>query len=295
MSENEVKVQKPGSKSNQFGKGPTYHSGKTGSKFGLVTASGAVIAATVVFVVSDWKPEPKNEPSEFRYTIEEQQNPTSDNDTLVSVPNAVYADEIKSSAPPRKPKPVVKLGGLEQIRRSANMAVPPGSLLQVRLETGASEGAVRAKALESLEIDGEELVPEGAILLGQGRSGDNRLFIRFTQLVFPDGQFTNISADAADLSDKIVGLKGSKVSSYAWRLAGASALNFVSGYSEGLKERSAEGGVEIEEPTARNAALNGASQAALELSKQEFQKLKNQKTVIEVKSGKKFLVIFSAN
>ncbi|MCB0368112.1 MAG: TrbI/VirB10 family protein [Bdellovibrionales bacterium] len=156
------------------------------------------------------------------------------------------------------------------------------------------QGSVSAEITKSLRLQGETLLPVGAVLLGTGQSSEERLFIRFNQVVFKNGSFENIQAQAADLEDKTVGLKGSRLGKYATKYAAAIGLNFVGGMAEGLQEREVVGQQVVTKPTTKNALLNGASRATLEMANESMTDLKNSAPIIHVEAGKEIYVIFEA-
>ena len=67
----------------------------------------------------------------------------------------------------------------------------------------------------------DTFIEEGSTLLGMGSSTEERLFVSFGQVIFKDGTFGKIQAQACDKTDQIVGLKGSKVNGKALQLAGS--------------------------------------------------------------------------
>lgn len=190
---------------------------------------------------------------------------------------------------------VVRLPGVEAIGRNSSQNIQPGSLVKAVLLTGASDGPAKVEVKEALRDRGETLVPAGAILWGKAQSGEDRLFIRFTKMRLKDGDVQDINADAADFSDQTAGLKGSRVGRYALKYATAVGLNFVGGMAEGLQQREIVGTQVITKPDAKNALLNGASRAALEMGNQEMQKIRSQPTVIQVPAGTEIYVMFGAS
>jgi hypothetical protein len=105
-----------------------------------------------------------------------------------------------------------------------------------------------------------------------------------------------IAAKAAcDASDKIVGLKGSKISGKALNIAGSIGLGFVGGMTDGLQETHGEQGVQVRPPTIGNALLNATSATALEQSKNLMSDLKDRTPIIEVPEASEFYVLFGAS
>jgi hypothetical protein len=201
--------------------------------------------------------------------------------------------KVQAKKAPKKAFP--KLAGVQKIDRVTAADISPGSMVKAVLLIGASNGPVRVEVKEALREHGETLVPAGAILWGKGTSSEDRLFIHFSKMILRDGQTQDIQADAADGEDQTVGLKGSRVGRYAARYATAVGLNFVGGMAEGLQAREIVGTQVITKPDAKNALLNGASRATLEMGNEEMEKIRSTPTVIQVDAGKEIFVMFGAS
>lgn len=191
-----------------------------------------------------------------------------------------------------KPKVVVYYSAPQVIGRPNLGKIPPGLMVKAKFTTGASNGPLKAVLVEPLSINGEDIAPEGTVLVGNGSSGEDRLSVQFTKLVFLDGKFQNIQAQACDLSDQTVGVKGKKISKYAMLLATGAGLNFLGGLAEGLQETQVQNGLPVKKSDLKNAALSGASKAALSQSQEVLTDLKNKKSVIQVDNGAEFFVLF---
>jgi hypothetical protein len=163
--------------------------------------------------------------------------------------------------------------------------IPPGLMAKAVLSSGASNGMVRAELTENIQINGEILIEAGTVFVGHGSSTDERLFISFDKIVLHDGAVESIRAQACDVTDKIVGIKGSKIGTHAWKIAGGVGLGFIGGLSTGLQDSHAENGAVVHDSTLRNAMLNGAATAALEESRDIMSSVKDKASVIEVKEG----------
>ena len=118
---------------------------------------------------------------------------------------------------------------------------------------------------------------------------------QFKKLISKDGAVQSISADACDGEDKIPGIRGSKVGSTALKLSGSIGLGFIGGLAQGLQETHSQYGMEIKDPSLKNAALSGTAQAALDQSHEMMNSLKEQKPVIEVKAGTTIYILFASN
>ena len=203
-------------------------------------------------------------------------------------------EKIKDQNRTRSNTIVVRLPGLQKIDRQHSGSIPPGSMVKAILLTGASNGAVRAEIKESLRVQGETLVPAEATVLGHGQSTEDRLIIKFNQIIYRDGSFANIQAQAVDADDKIVGLHGSKVGSYALKFAAAIGLNFVSGMSEGLQEHDAVANQVVNRADVKNALLSGASKATTELANDTMNDIKSKPPTIEVPAEKEIYILFES-
>jgi hypothetical protein len=191
---------------------------------------------------------------------------------------------------PNEATPTV-YSGPEVVERPRVVHIPPGVMLKAILRSGASNGPVRAELSEALSINDEQLLEEGSMLVGIGSSTEERLFIRFSQVVFHDGSVTSIQAQACDAGDQIAGLKGSEVGNYALKLVAGAGLNFLGGMSDALQDSTGQNGTVVRPPTARNALLNGSTRAALEQSNDVLSSVKNRQPIIEVPSGTRIFVL----
>jgi hypothetical protein len=219
---------------------------------------------------------------------QEQVDPTKGNYSRAD--DAKQLDQNRRA--PRSGNPL-KLSGPKLIVRSRNVQIPPGTLVRAELVTGASNGAVKAVLKDDVRVNGETLIEAGSTILGRGSSTEDRLFVAFTKVLHKDGDTSQVAAEAADSSDKTMGLKGSKVASRAIKLAANVGLKFLSGASQALQETEGQYGATIRKPTMRNAVLNGTAEAALEESNQIASEYKNSAPVIEVKAGTEFFLFFA--
>lgn len=202
------------------------------------------------------------------------------------------SEQIKNQNKNHTTSAIVRFPGLEKIDRRHSGQIPPGSIVKAVLITGASNGLVRVETKETLRIQGETLIPKGAILLGTGQSTEECLAVRFTQLVFKDGSFEDIQAQAANADDKTVCLRGSRVGRYAMKYGAAIGLHFVGGMTDGLQERGAIGEQAVAKANIKNALLNGTSRATLEMANETLTELKSRTPIIHIETGREILVIF---
>lgn len=235
----------------------------------------------------------------FNPTSTDHNDPIVFNENLTSDPKVqIPSGDTELQLPkeaPKKPTPIMKFTGLQVIQRPQFGKIPPGMMVKAKFITGASNGPLKATLIEPLAINSEEIAPAGTTLVGRGNSGDDRLTVQFSKMVFADGKAQNIQAQACDLEDQTVGVRGKKINKYAYMLAAGAGLNFLGGLAEGLQENQLQGGVAVKKNDLKNAALNGASKAALDQSQEILTDVKNKKSVIQVDSGKEFYVLFEGD
>jgi type IV secretory pathway VirB10-like protein len=215
----------------------------------------------------------------------------------INAPASIDIASIKDSPPParstKRSGTPIKYTGPKLVARPRELGnIPPGSMVNAVLASGASNGPVRAELSEALTVNGVTVIESGAVLVGEGTSSEERLFVVFKQVVFRDGTFGTIAAQACDASDRIAGLKGSKIGNKALNIAGSIGLGFVAGMSQGLQDTRGEGGAVVTKPSMKNALLNGTATAAMEQSQDLMSDLKNRKPIIEVSAGTPICVIF---
>ena len=169
--------------------------------------------------------------------------------------------------------------------------IPVGSETKAILVSGGTDGIVKAKLTQSLIVDGEPLIPENSILFGKGKSGQERLYVEFNKVIFPSGESFQILAQSFDPSDKIQGLKGAIVGTRAKKMGMAMGMGFLGGMADGMRETSGSSLFMNQKPTVKDAALSGASKAALDQSEAYLEEMKKSPNIIEVKSGTEFIII----
>ena len=183
----------------------------------------------------------------------------------------------------------------ERIRSVSLMgtrSVPNGAEVVAELRSGGANGMLKAATSEPLKFQGEILLPENTVLIGKGKSDDERLYVAFRRAVLPDRTEIKVRAQGYDGKDKILGLRGKKISDYPFRLAMSSGLVFLGGMADGMREDNAAGPWERRRPTARDAALNGVTTATADLSRETMESMKKQEARVEVAQSTRILIIF---
>jgi hypothetical protein len=231
-----------------------------------IKVSGIVagISLTILFLMKSPEPPKASNQSGIQAPETTQINNLSNYD----LESYSVTEESKSIQQKRnnhlKIKASLRLPGIESISRQRISKLPPGLSCKATLTSGASNGLVRVETTEDLIFNGSTIIPAGTQLLGSGQTGDDRLYIKFTQAVFQNGNVENLQAQAADITDLLPGLKGSKFSKYGMKYGAAVGLQFIGGMSEGLQARDVVGQQIATRSDVKNAFLNGAGKAAME-------------------------------
>jgi hypothetical protein len=192
------------------------------------------------------------------------------------------------------PRPKSKssdLGHIRVVNLRSISEVPIGSEMQAVLVSGATDGIVKAKLTTPLVVDGEPAIPENSVLFGKGKSGEERLMVEFKKVIFPTGEAFAIRAQAFDPSDRVLGLKGAVVGTRTKKMTGAVAFGFLGGMADGMQTTSGSSMFLPQRPSTRDAALAGASKAALDQSQAYMEELRKSPNIIEVKAGSSLVVI----
>lgn len=295
----EVRIASDRGFKDQFGRGTFYRNGAQGSKTYGIVAGGILVVIAIPIIIYGPAEESGLPRSQLGFSGEVA--PSQEDRTYKFGTH----DEVKQaiSAADNRPPPSGQRTGGRKVRkqeylgpqilsRPRNLHVPPGTMVKGVLVSGASNGPVKARLTESVTVNGETIIDEGAVLLGQGSSTEERLFIRFTKVVLRDGSSDTVQAQAADYDDKIVGLNGSKVSGIATSLAASVGLNFVTGLSEGMQESEVQNGVAIKRAGIKNALYNGTAKAATEESQTILSHAKNKPPLIEVPANQPLYILF---
>lgn len=213
----------------------------------------------------------------------------------LNIPNTQGRPQSNPKHALSREKNVTRYSGPQVVSRPRNIPIPPGSMVEAVLVSGASDGLVKAQLKEPLIVAGETLLDVGTILMGYGQSGEDRLVIRFRKAVLRDGAVAAVNAMAADSSDKILGLKGSRIGYRSLKLAAGVGLSFGAGLTQGLQNTQGQSGTVVTPPSMKNALLNGAGRATIEEGQQMMNEYRNEKPVIEVAAGTVMIIIFDDN
>lgn len=282
----EVKVEKDDGLQKRWAQGVFYR--REGNKLRIKSdlLKGLFIGSTVIVVIVFlFAPAPK----------------TREQDTSIDTPSSIssYNEEIivesysdiKDNEKKKPKKKQYKIEPLKIVSRSLESSIPLGLSAIAKLLTGGTNGPVKAKLLEDVELNGEVYIKEGSTLWGQGSSTDERLIVTFVKYVDSDGKSHKIKANAYDYSDQILGLKGSVIGRTSKKILAGAGLG-VAGALQTMQQAENMGGVAVVKPNLKNALLNGASSATLGIAEQELEELKNKQTIIEVPKGTEIVVVF---
>lgn len=140
-------------------------------------------------------------------------------------------------------------------------------------------------------------IPRDTVLLGSASySGGDRVYIRFTRVIYPNGQEYRIDAQALSSGDYTPGLIGYHHSETDLRVAGSLALTMVSAGADVLTQRTMYGanaygmGMNQPNPTMGNAALQGVSQVTKQEAERVGSKMQNKEEYLTVPTGGDLIV-----
>jgi len=221
------------------------------------------------------------------YSSKEFSTPEFSREVPLSAPNIVTHVNSKQSSKGRSGYPQNKINVLN-LRSISDL--PLGTEGKAILVSGGTDGLVKAKVLKPIIVDSEPLIPENSILFGNGKSGEDRLYVEFRKVILPTGEVFKLIAQAFDTDDKIQGLKGAIVGSRTKKMGMAMGLGFLGGMTDGLRETSGSMFM-AQKPTVKDAALAGASKAALDQSEAYLEEMKKSPNIVQVKSGTEFYII----
>jgi len=173
----------------------------------------------------------------------------------------------------------------------SSLSLPVGTEGKAILVSGGTDGLVKARILKPVLMDNEPVIPENSVLIGVGKSGEDRLFIEFQKIVLPTGETYKVRAQAFENEDKVQGIKGSIVGTRSKKMMMAMGLGFLGGMADGMRENTSGSYFSTQKPTTRDAALSGASKAALDQSEAYLEEMKKSPNIIQVKSGTEFYFI----
>lgn len=142
-------------------------------------------------------------------------------------------------------------------------------------------------------------IPKNSVLLGQVNSGEGeKIFIRFSRVVFPSGEEFKIDAQALSSSDYSPGIIGQVHSNADLRLMGSMALTVVSAAADVLTQRSMVNvggmpmgiGINQTEATTKNAVLQGVSQLSKEEAQRKMQSAQSAESYVTASSDSDLIV-----
>lgn len=135
-------------------------------------------------------------------------------------------------------------------------------------------------------------IPRDSVLLGSASySGGDRVYIRFSRIIFPNGAEYRIDAQGLSSGDYTPGLVGVHHSETDLRVAGSLGLTLVSAATDVMTQRTMYGanpyGMEMAQPnpTMQNAALQGVSQVTKQEAERVGSKMQAKEEYLTVTTG----------
>lgn len=251
------------------------------SRLRMLAFPVAVAAAIFVFVTSNKK--------EVADAVGLSIPPVGLPDAAISVPIREKTELSDSSRNVGKANP--NAGRIRVLDLQGAFDIPVGTEAGAVLESGATDGIVKARLSNPLLVDGEPVIPSGATIVGRGKSSEERLYVEFNKAILAGGRVISFRAQAFDSDDKILGLKGALVGRRTKKMAMAVGFGVLGGATDALQETSGTSIFGGQRRSVRDAALAGASKAALDQSQVYLEEMKNARPVIEVKTGTAFYLI----
>ena len=182
---------------------------------------------------------------------------------------------------------------------SASDVLPTGTLVRVKLvgqvESTDSQSPVTAVVIDDAKSPADfTVIPRGARLIGQGQldASRERLQVRFSMIVYPEGEQFAISGLAA-MTDGSSGIAGDFSSGSFKRHASQFVGDFVGGMADGLKDRTTGGsqiGIPFEPGSLKNGALNGVATSSLNYAKSTTEEMGQAGASITIPSGQEFVL-----
>ena len=260
-----------------------------GSKPGKILLAVTTCVIVMIILISDQGNAPLEKSRQS--IMSDPDFSTQDNTGLPDFDGTNGAGDLAKK--PSSAPAAVRLKGPKLMRRVVSVDIPGGSVVEAVLITGAKSGPVKAKLTADLKTQfGETVLPEGTTLIGDAQSSHERLAIKFSKALTPDGGLLKVTAEAMDHGDRTPGLRGEFATRQALLLSGGIALNALSGIADGLQTNEAIGIGIAKKPTLRNAMLNGASRASMDQAKELTTSFKDSAKSITVASGTKILIFF---
>lgn len=254
----------------------------------LTFALMAVIVA-LVQIVSSFRPD-------FKRVVDSTvglptANVSPDEHLKLPLYNPAHERELSKYTERQKGRPA-QVERIQRISLSGLKGIPTGSEVSAILSSGGANGTVIAKLTENLTADGDILLPKNTVLFGKGSSSDERLYVQFRKAILPDKTEQKIKAQAFDQKDRMVGLKGKKISDVAFKIAASSGLIFLSGMADGLKQNMTTDIFGNRKPSIHDAALNGVATATAEQGKRMMDSMNKEDARVEVAVQTPIVVVF---
>lgn len=142
-------------------------------------------------------------------------------------------------------------------------------------------------------------IPRDSILLGTASYSEksDRVYVRFTRVIFPSGDEYKIDAQALSSADYTPGLAGEVHGQSDMRMIGSLGLTMVSAAAEVLTEKTPFGAINplgqiaVEpRPNLKNAALKGVSEASKEEAGRHAEVAKGQEEYLTINTGGDLIV-----
>lgn len=226
----------------------------------------------------------KKKEKEASFTAQPLQNSELVNATQVS-PKSLGKRVIKREAPQLL---------RQEVPRTSVDSIPMGTKIPVTLLNNVvsldTETPVIVSVTEDVLSEGSLFIPLDSKAYGIARlnTGSERLFIKFSTLVLPDGQELPLSASAMDM-DMVFGLGGDFESKEVDKTVASTAGQFISGLASGLKDKTpTPSGAPMEPGSLKNGILNAFTQSGMGYAEKRAKDASGIQPVMRIPAGKQF-------
>lgn len=242
-----------------------------------------VVLLAAVFI----DPKKKNENhKDVSFEAQPLQQSDLNNATPVSAPTAPKkAAQLRATA--------VLASSRQEIPRHSTDSMPMGTRIPVALINNVissnTETPIIAQVTEDV-LGGGVSIPTESKAYGTARLNVNsqRLMVKFTAIVLPDGHELPISAAAID-EDMVYGLSGEFDSKEVDKTVASTAGQFISGLASGLKDKTpTPSGAPMEPGSLKNGVLNAFTQSGLGYAEKRAQDASSIQPVLRLPAGKQF-------
>jgi len=187
-------------------------------------------------------------------------------------------------------------------KKGRKINLPTGTNLLAELiggiDTRHSKQIVLASLRNKIRHKNGSTIPAGSRFRGSFsyNKDQEKVYLKFSKIIFPDGEEYSISAHVLDFSDYSVGLYGNYHDYSGLKIAANMGLSLVSTAADVLTKKKVDYSnpysqpMEVPEANFESAGLQGLSRIANEEAQRVNQKLQARDTYLTVESGRELII-----